>query len=1656
MVAANTDSTPMNPASGGDAGSLAPVAMSTGGTPAGSIFESPNSSLPTSGGLPKSTVLVAEIKNAFSRKFMNMTMEYIVMFQNADTRLGVNVSEQLGSCSVVMDALEAKEDVNGMSALYGEIQKWDAEVAARKKAWKEAGGVNDGEEGARAARLAKEVELRRINEIASEIASGVLPMEAEADGGSAAAREFADKQLEREEAEMEQEMAELRSPSQEGRASLVTSAGATAALAAAAATVERVTNGKPLKGLPTTVKTSVSSATNTTNSLSGTSAAIVTALNNVATGKSLEDPMPQGLPAPDAAKPTVAVWQIKKPLPDTTNNKGTIAVQDEDDNRMIDIEEREDETTYAKYAAKGIRDLHPLAHEHPDPLVETASLRSVPMPPLNFQHCLQEEVDKGIISDAQLETVIYANMRYRQPDRPRLGFFLGDGAGVGKGRQIAALCKQHWHDGGRRILWVSVSQDLRIDTRRDLKDVNAEFIPVHSDGSPDQRFEGVVFCTYSFLRMKLPKPKQKPKLPFGKQADENEDDQNKMERLEAIPASCNLGKLIKWLGACPEGSLIVLDESHKAKNLLPPSGTGLPTQTGRAIMYLQERLPDAKVLYSSATGASEPKNLAYMHRLGIGGVGNIDELVQMLVKANTETLELAAMSLKSAGAYLGRTLSYDGAEFDLVRVTLESSFETMYNRCSPVWAALYRVGKAFGEKMWASKYWGANQRFFKSMLMAGKVPSITKMAKEALLDGMCVVIGLQSTGEAATEQARAKKDEEDMTDLISAPRMSLSKCVALLVRFDRLLDTLEREMKQSKNYGPDWQYNPRVGYADIDRISAILDVHKETYEMAQKIRQQPSIAAILMEQPEGGTGLSVEDVQKRLDAKMAEHRRIEADKRRVTVERIKSNDDAEKSKLLKEMEKLDEDLQAVKHAVAGLLEAKADIENNVGTFSGRSSGDIRDMIERNARGEREVPVPVLLLEPYVKPEPTAETSGQWTMEDMEQICNDIIDWYSYIAERLDLPANPLDDLIHNLGGQDRVAELTGRKGGIFFDDDGNAEYRDRKAGESAFKKSDVNLYEKDLFMRGEKLIAIISDASSTGISLQADKRVANLRRRCHITLELPWSADKAIQQFGRSHRANQMSAPVYKMVVTPCGGEYRFACAASKRLASLGALLRGDRNALGAGSDLKAFDIDSELGQKALRKFLLSFCTRKLPQGGRKIADRSLPEELALDLEDGTSATPTEKFLSYFFGRFNEMGLEIRSDKLNCTVPTFLNRLLGFTILEQELVFKYFSDVMEHQREIMINDGTLERGILSMDVEATLKETEVVYTDPRTQSKIFHHVVSTDKGKPWSYVKQRLSDTLRAFGAIPAVSQFSGFYIKTNPVSGKDANYTLNGEKVPMIKLVTVNPDDNAVAHKSGETTQYLKSFAIFPNSEFPKRGKLNDEQSAHRRATIQEAEAIWTKWYDYMDIEGCRHGDKCKMREEHGYCTQTRRDDLHLLTGGLLEFMTRLHDLVEVSSFLGRTYTGKDKSGAPRTMRYPLEIVRVITDTGEPVVGYKAVSKAEMQMFKHQLLLKPGDPDDLVRMKKGTAHLDQVAERKRKEQERVANNMAKQQKQQENRRGTVMHGALSQQTTLATASATAQASGLPDFIPSPSYQAYKEGYLYKEGPKGLGYYRFK
>lgn len=57
--------------------------------------------------------------------------------------------------------------------------------------------------------------------------------------------------------------------------------------------------------------------------------------------------------------------------------------------------------------------------------------------------------------------------------------FVGDGAGVGKGRTIAGIIYENYLKGRKKALWISVSNDLKYDAERDLQDIGASKIEVH-------------------------------------------------------------------------------------------------------------------------------------------------------------------------------------------------------------------------------------------------------------------------------------------------------------------------------------------------------------------------------------------------------------------------------------------------------------------------------------------------------------------------------------------------------------------------------------------------------------------------------------------------------------------------------------------------------------------------------------------------------------------------------------------------------------------------------------------------------------------------------------------------------------------------------------------------------------------------------------------------------------------------------------------------------------------------------------------------------------------------------------------------------------------------------------------------------------------------
>lgn len=280
-----------------------------------------------------------------------------------------------------------------------------------------------------------------------------------------------------------------------------------------------------------------------------------------------------------------------------------------------------------------------------------------------------------------------------------------------------------------------------------------------------------------------------------------------------------------------------------------------------------------------------------------------------------------------------------------------------------------------------------------------------------------------------------------------------------------------------------------------------------------------------------------------------------------------------------------------------------------------------------------------------------------------------------------LPPNTLDQLIDELGGPENVAEMTGRKGRVIQTEDGQIQYESRS--EQDIPLETLNLTEKQRFMDGEKDVAIISEAASSGISLQSDRRVRNQRRRVHITLELPWSADRAVQQFGRTHRSNQVNAPEYMFLISDLAGERRFASTVAKRLESLGALTHGDRRATET-RDLSQFNIDNKYGRSALESIMKSIMGYEQPivpppkdyKGDffKDIAGALVGVSLIVNSE----ATPGVLSL----------------DKDYNNISKFLNRILGMPVDLQNRLFKYFTDTLNATISAAKKTGRFDLGIL--------------------------------------------------------------------------------------------------------------------------------------------------------------------------------------------------------------------------------------------------------------------------------------------------------------------------------------------------------------------------
>jgi len=255
-----------------------------------------------------------------------------------------------------------------------------------------------------------------------------------------------------------------------------------------------------------------------------------------------------------------------------------------------------------------------------------------------------------------------------------------------------------------------------------------------------------------------------------------------------------------------EDSLVLLDECHKAKNLVPEGG-GASSKTGRAVLELQQKLPEARFCFCSATGVSAVKSMAYMHRLGLWGLGtgfqdresNGDHFGMFLKeiaptkRQSPAVMELIALEMKQRGMYLSRQLAFAGAEFEVNHIDLTEPQIDIYDSAAKVWQTMLScfdsAAEVVGDKANHKVFWAAHQRFFRTLLMSLKVPSTVELCKEALKSGMCVVIGLQSTGESRMDEA--VKNGVDVNEFLA-----LKDIIFQVLRFFPSMDPPEPDKKR--------------------------------------------------------------------------------------------------------------------------------------------------------------------------------------------------------------------------------------------------------------------------------------------------------------------------------------------------------------------------------------------------------------------------------------------------------------------------------------------------------------------------------------------------------------------------------------------------------------------------------------------------------------------------------------------------------------------------------------------------------------------------------------------------------------------------------------------------------------------------------------------
>lgn len=441
---------------------------------------------------------------------------------------------------------------------------------------------------------------------------------------------------------------------------------------------------------------------------------------------------------------------------------------------------------------------------HPSRLIQSATLATVEPPVATYRPRLTRRVIRsGRVSDAQFEFLVAAGQAHSRhlPTDPRspgetpkrVGIFLADGTGAGKTNEMLGVVMDNRLRGRHKAVIV-------LEKRRHLPGFieawatmgcdRRDFIPLW-DFKPEDRIpnpRGILVVTYSMLRDMDPQTRS-------------------YIRVDQIAA---------WAGSDFQGALL-MDEAQAMRNAAgdeDESGkTSEISQQGLAGIALQDAMPDARVVYASATGATDVHNLGYATRLGIWGEGTPFEDRKAFIKTfeagDIGDLEQVTLSLKASGVYIARSISYEGVEVVHLPITLTNDERRIYNAAAEMWGRLldaYRrnaqlcgipTDPATIKNMRDDGLRGtvphsslngifeANRKSSMATLIAAfKARGVIVDAKRRIENGESVVIQMQNTYEAQLNRAIARM--EDANDIRLEP--------AELVSFAEMLPVEEYEV----------------------------------------------------------------------------------------------------------------------------------------------------------------------------------------------------------------------------------------------------------------------------------------------------------------------------------------------------------------------------------------------------------------------------------------------------------------------------------------------------------------------------------------------------------------------------------------------------------------------------------------------------------------------------------------------------------------------------------------------------------------------------------------------------------------------------------------------------------------------------------------------